>query len=129
MQGQVAQWELSVRRNLESACGHSVDSASLLPYLKLAPTCGPRTAACPAVGSHPQCSSSGGLQEGTECVQSQETLGQTARVAQPQTVCAVRVFLVAQEAVGRLPACVHVHVEVGDVEQGTCQRIQYVTQG
>lgn len=129
------EWETSSRRSLEAVCGHSVDAISLIPHLKFAPTCGPRIPACRAVGVNFKlgCSGNGenvkvvdhesGCSQGAEHVESQQTPGQVSDsvvAVKVDMVCAVRVFLVAHEPVGRLPSCVHLHVEVG-VEEGTCQ--------
>jgi hypothetical protein len=141
VQRQVVQWETITRRSLEASCGHSVDASSLFPHLKFAATCGPRTPASCAVGVRVNGScgkasykaaddrssriGEASPQEGFDGVESaaQRTPGQVPEMAstvEVDSVCAVRVFLVAQEPVGRLPPFVHVHLEVEDVP-GVCQ--------
>lgn len=130
MQQRVTQWKDSAQHRLEAACGHSVGTSSLLPYLKFAPTAQPNASLSHTVGVHAKldCGNTklreygiigggGQFAENTEPGQDSGQASFSACVVEVDPVPAVRVFLVAQEPVGRLPACVHVHIEVGDVDK------------
>lgn len=126
-------WEISARRSLEAVCGHSIDSANLFPYLKLAPRAGPRTFATQAVQLHIQpdctvkknnCSEAPHDAANDDNGQARFTMNHPSDDKHDETPhkveisFPVRVFLVAQEPIGHLKACVHVNIEVGDVLPG-----------
>ena len=132
VQRRVIQWKESAQRSLEAACGHSVGSASLLPYLKFAPTVRPQTPMCHTVDVHAKADcdnaklrdygikySGGQFAEHTEPGQASGQVSLSATAGEVDVVPTVRVFLVAQEPVGHLSPCVHVRMEAGEVYQPT----------
>jgi hypothetical protein len=132
VQKKVAQWETRARRSLEASCGHSIDASNLFPYLKFVPTCASSTPACHAIHVNVRCreARSKVVDSGSSCVGNPHHMDSAAQrthlqvpelagTVEVSVTCAIRVFLVAQEPIGRLPPCVHVQFEVADV-LGAC---------